>query len=87
MNDKTRAGWSFRASFVKVIKTENSLYLINEDRWDIYIYMTFFHYFQAYNQLPKWIPQVTKHSVYIYIYIALYAYLTKIATVADKKDP
>ena len=38
MNDKTRAGsslnarWSFRASFVKVIKSENSLYLINEDR-------------------------------------------------------
>ena len=38
MNDKTRADlssnarWSFRASFVKVIKTENSLYLINEDR-------------------------------------------------------
>ena len=38
INDKTRAGlssnarWSFRASFVKVIKTENSLYLINEDR-------------------------------------------------------
>ena len=38
MNDKTRAGlssnarWSFRASFVKVIKTENSLYLINEAR-------------------------------------------------------
>ena len=38
MNDKTRAGlssnarWSFRASFVKAIKTENSLYLINEDR-------------------------------------------------------
>ena len=24
--------WSFRASFAKVIKTENSLYLINEDR-------------------------------------------------------
>ena len=38
MNDKTRAGlssnasWSFRASFVKVIKTENSLYLINKGR-------------------------------------------------------
>ena len=38
INDKTRAGlssnarWSFRASFVKVIKAENSLYLINEDR-------------------------------------------------------
>ena len=34
MNDKTRASlssnarWSFRASFVKVIKTENSLYLV-----------------------------------------------------------
>ena len=44
MNDKTRAGlssnarWSFRASFVKVIKTENSLYLINEDREDTYLY-------------------------------------------------
>ena len=38
MNDKTRASLSsnarcsFRASFVKVIKTGNSLYLINEDR-------------------------------------------------------
>ena len=38
INDKTRADlssnarWSFRASFVKVIETENSLYLINEDR-------------------------------------------------------
>ena len=44
MNDKTRAGlssnarWSFRASFVKVIKTENSLYLTNEDRQDIYLH-------------------------------------------------
>ena len=44
MNNKTRAGlssnarWSFRAPFVKVTKTENSLYLINEDRWDIYLY-------------------------------------------------
>ena len=34
----------FFASFVKVIKTGNSLYLINEDRQDIYIYMTLFHY-------------------------------------------
>ena len=38
MNDKRRAGlssnatWSFRVSFVKVIETENSLHLINEDR-------------------------------------------------------
>ena len=38
ITDKTRAGlssnarWSFRAYFVKVIKTENSLYPINEDR-------------------------------------------------------
>ena len=45
MNDKTRAGlssnakWSFRASFVKVVKTENSLHLINEDRQkDMYLY-------------------------------------------------
>ena len=38
MNDKTRAKWSFRASFVKIIKTENSLYLINVDRQDIYLY-------------------------------------------------
>ena len=44
INDKTRAGlssnarWSFRASLIKVIKTENSLYLINEDRQDIYLY-------------------------------------------------
>ena len=36
-------GGHFFASFVKVIKTENSLYLINEDR--TYIYMTFLHYF------------------------------------------
>ena len=28
----SNARWSFRASFVKVIKTENSLYFINEDR-------------------------------------------------------
>ena len=66
MNDKTRAGlssnarWSFRASFVKVIKTENSLYLINEDRQDIYLY-DFFPLFLICNQLPKWVPQVTKH--------------------------
>ena len=37
MNDKTRAGFSsnaksFRVHSVKVIKTENSLHLINEDR-------------------------------------------------------
>ena len=31
-------GGHFFASFVKVIKTENSLYLINEDRQDIYLY-------------------------------------------------
>ena len=31
-------GGPFRASFVNVIKTENSLYLINEDRQDIYLY-------------------------------------------------
>ena len=44
MNDETRAGlssnarWSFRASFVKVIQTENSLYLTNEDRQDVHLY-------------------------------------------------
>ena len=38
INDKTRADlssnatWSFREFFVKVIETENSLHLINEDR-------------------------------------------------------
>ena len=26
--------------------------------------MTFFHYFLAYNQLPKWLPQLTKHPVF-----------------------
>ena len=57
MNDKTRAGlssnarWSFRASFVKVIKTETSLYLINEDRWDIYLY-DFFSLFLGVQSAP-----------------------------------
>ena len=31
--------------------------------------MIFFHYFQAYNQLPKWVPQVTKHPVYFSDYV------------------
>ena len=31
-------GGRFFASFVKVIKTENSLHLMNEDRRDIYLY-------------------------------------------------
>ena len=26
--------------------------------------MTFSRYFQAYNQLPKWVPQVTKRPAY-----------------------
>ena len=42
MNDKTRAGLSSNASFVKVIKTENSLYhLINEDGQDMYLHDIF----------------------------------------------
>ena len=41
--NQINARWSFRASFVNVIKTENSLYLTNEDKWDIYLY-DFFHY-------------------------------------------
>ena len=32
MTRRVQARWSFRTSFVKVIKAENSLYLINEDR-------------------------------------------------------
>ena len=31
--------------------------------------MTVFHYFQTYNQLPKWVPQVTKHPVRTYLWI------------------
>ena len=30
-----------------------------------HIYTTFFHYFWTYSQLPKWVPQVTKHPIYI----------------------
>ena len=58
-NDKTRAGfssnagWSFRASFAKkVIKTENSLCLINEDRWNIYL-SDFFSLFLGVQSAPE----------------------------------
>ena len=66
MNDKTRAGlssnarWSFRASFVKVIKTEHSLYLTNEDRQDIYSY----HFFSLFLGVQSAL-EVTKHPVYL----------------------
>ena len=36
--DACRLSSHFFASFVKVIKTENSLYLINEDRQNMYLY-------------------------------------------------
>ena len=47
-------------AFVKVIKTENSLYLINEDR-------TFFSLFLGVQSAPEWVAQVTKHPVYFTI--------------------
>ena len=46
------ARWSFRASFVNVIKTENSLYLINEDRQDLYLY-DFFSLFLGVQSAPE----------------------------------
>ena len=42
----------FFASFVKVIKTENSLYLINEDRWDVHLY-DFFSLFLGVQSAPE----------------------------------
>ena len=38
MTRRVQAGGHFFASFANVIKTDNSLYLINEDRQDIYLY-------------------------------------------------
>ena len=51
MTRRVHARWTFRASFVKVIETENSLYLINEDRWDIYLY-DFFSLFLGVQSAP-----------------------------------
>ena len=68
MNDKTRAGlssnarWSFRTSFVKVIQKIRYISKTKTDR--TYIYIACFHYFRAYDQLLKWVPQVRIHPVY-----------------------
>ena len=45
-------GGHFFASFVKVIKTENSLYLINEARQDMYLY-DFFSLFLDVQPAPE----------------------------------
>ena len=71
INDETRAGlssdakWSFRASFVKVIKIENSLYLVNEDRWNIYLYDLFSLFLM---------PQVTKLLINLELSIQNYEF-------------
>ena len=53
------------ALFIKFIASHKRIQIDNIT----YIYVTFSHYFWAYNnQLPKWVPQVTKHPVYMYLY-------------------
>ena len=45
-------GGHFFASFVKVIKTENSLHLMNKDRQDVYLY-DFFSLFLGVQSAPE----------------------------------
>ena len=49
----SNARWSFRASFVGVIETENSLHLINEDRLDMYLCDYFFPLFLGVQSAPE----------------------------------
>ena len=70
-------GGHFFATFVKVIETENSLYLMNEDRCNIYLY-DFFSLFLGVQSAPKVGPTsyetacVLHHVYYIIIHIILY---------------
>ena len=54
-------GGHFFATFVKVIETENSLYLMNEDRCNIYLY-DFFSLFLGVQSAPKVGP--TRNTLY-----------------------
>ena len=65
MTRRVQARWSFRASFVKVIETENSLHLINEDRQNIYVY-DFFSLFLGVQSAPKVGPHKLRNTLYIY---------------------